>query len=404
MNKKLFFILIMIFCVFYISENISALGITPGRTTIEFESGLQKQVEVKITNAEKKAVDVLIYTRGELSNLINLPFEKISFAQGESEKIFVFDFTLPSNQLEPGLHTAEIIVAEVPEDSEEEGAVIGASVAVATQLHVRVPYPGKYIEFDLSVVGSSSEGITSFIIPIINRGQQNINEISGKIEIYSLDNQKLDEISLSGLSIKAGERREITANWNTNVTSGRYKARVILDYDGSQKTLEKEFNVGEAKLSIDLITVKDFKLGGIAKFNIIVSNKFGSEIKNVFVNMLIYGTQGETLADIKTPNYDISGMTKKEMNAFWDTEGIKEGIYDGKLSLNYEEKKDEQNIRINVEKDKIQVLGMTGEVIVEGDTGFDLTNILIIIIILLILSNIIWFFAAKRKKQKNSDK
>ena len=64
MNNKLF---IWIF-VFVVSINlVNAIGVSPGRTTINFESGLQKDVEFTVFNNEKKDMNVVFYVEGEFT-------------------------------------------------------------------------------------------------------------------------------------------------------------------------------------------------------------------------------------------------------------------------------------------------------------------------------------------------
>ena len=388
-----FFILILTLQI------VSAIGITPGRTTIDFEPNLQKEVSFSVTNAEQKAMSVVFYTRGELKETVLLSQDRVSFSLGESSKSFSYTISLPAEFDRPGLHTAEIVAQEVPEDSELDGTVLGATVAVVTQVYVNVPYPGKYLEFDVEVIEASPGQSTTFLIPMISRGKLSIQKVKTKIEIYSEENL-VDEFELEEIGILSGERKQLIGTWDTDVKVGRYSAKIILNYDGEEKIIEKEFNIGEAKLEIELITVKDFRLGEIAKFNILVNNKMNQEVKDINVNMVLYGEEGNVLADFRSANYDAPSLSKVEMLAYWDTEGVDEGVYDGKLILRYGSEKDEKNVKVEVTEDSIVVTGITGKVIVQTDGGFNLTTILIILIVILILGNIFWFLVVKRLRKK----
>jgi hypothetical protein len=378
-------------------QSVYAIGITPGRTTINFEPNLQKQVFFSVVNSEQKEMSVLFFVRGELKDFVSLNQDKIFFNLGDTSKSFNYSVLLPE-ELEPGLHTAEIVAQEIPTDADEEGTTLGSTVAVVTQLYIYVPYPGKYLDFETEVIEASPGQTTVFLIPMINRGSLEIKKVQTKIEIYSGENL-IDEIYLEDINVLAGERKEVIGMWDTNVEIGRYKARIILNYDGEEKVVEKEFNVGESKLEIELITVKDFKLGGIAKFNILINNKMINDIKDVNVNMIVYGSEKEIIADVKSQNYDALSLSKTEMVAYWDTEGINKGTYDGKLILRYGSERDEKNVKIKVTEDSIEVIGITGKVIVQSDGKFDITNILIILIVILILANILWFLVFKRLKK-----
>jgi len=379
-------------------QSVYAIGITPGRTTVNFEPNLQKQVSFSVTNSEQKEMSVLFFVRGELKDFVSLNQDGTSFTSDESSKSFDYSVLL-LEELEPGLHTAEIVAQEVPKDSDEEGTTLGSTVAVVTQLYVYVPYPGKYIEFETEIIEASPGQTTAFLIPMINRGSLDVQKVQTKIEIYSGENF-IDELQLEEIGVLAGERKEVMGMWDTDVEIGRYKAKIILNYDGEEKILEKEFNVGDAKLEIELITVKDFKLGRIAKFNILVNNKLNQEIKDVNVNMIVYGDEKEVIADFKSQNYDVSSLSKTEMVAYWDTENVEEGTYDGKLILRYGSEKDEKNVKIKVTDNSIEVVGLTGKVIVQSGSDFNITNILIIVIVILILANVLWFLVFKRLRRK----
>ncbi|MCK4553041.1 hypothetical protein KAT80_02465 [Candidatus Pacearchaeota archaeon] len=380
-------------------QSVCAIGITPGRTTINFEPNLQKEVFFSVTNSEQKEMSVIFYIKGELKEAVLLSQDRAGFLSGESSKFFSYVVSLPGQFDRPGLHTAEIVAQEVPEGAEEEGTILGSTIAVVTQLYVYVPYPGKYLEFDVEVIEASPGQSTIFLIPMISRGNLGIKKVKTKIEIYSGETF-IDEFELEETGVLAGERKELIGTWDTDVDVGRYNARIILNYDGEEKIIKKEFNIGEAKLEIELITVKNFQLGEIAKFNILVNNKMNQEVKDINVNMVLYGEERNVIADFRSANYDAPSLSKIEMVAYWDTEGIDKGVYDGKLILRYGSEKDEKNVKVEVTEDSIEVTGITGKVIVQKDGGFNLTTILVILIVILILGNILWFLVVKRLKRK----
>ncbi|MBU2562334.1 MAG: hypothetical protein KKF68_01610 [Nanoarchaeota archaeon] len=401
-NKKILFILVILSLIF-LFQNISAIGITPGRTTIDFSPNLQENVPFSVINSEHKNMSALLYVKGELQKYVTLNQELVSLSQIEESKNLSYKIDMPKI-LEPGLHIAEIVALEIPEGAESEGSIIGATVAVATQLYVYVPYPGKYLEADVNLIESNPGEPTTFIMPLINRGKQDIKQVKAVIEIY-YKNELVEKIELEEFSMLAGERKELVEKWGVNADSGKYQAKIILDYDGEEKIIQKEFNLGEVKVQIELITVNDFTLGEIAKFNILVNNKWGEEIDNVYVTMIVYGLERDILAEIKSQSYVIPSLTRTEMISYWDTDGIKKGIYEGKLILNYGEEKSERNVNVKVSNNNIEVTGITGHVITKQQGRFNLTNLLIILVVVLIMGNIIWFFVVKRLlKRKNANK
>ena len=66
--KNLIVFVLLIFLV----GSVSALGITPARTTVDFEPGLRKTVSFSVVNSEGKDMDLIIYPKGELNASISL--------------------------------------------------------------------------------------------------------------------------------------------------------------------------------------------------------------------------------------------------------------------------------------------------------------------------------------------
>ena len=53
--------------------NVQAIGISPGRTTLDFRPGYEEDVEFTILNNEHKDMNVMLYVKeGEYSDLIKL--------------------------------------------------------------------------------------------------------------------------------------------------------------------------------------------------------------------------------------------------------------------------------------------------------------------------------------------
>jgi len=396
-NFKLFFIMIIPILFLLIMPLISSLGISPGRTTLNFEDSLEREVSVSVINTENKDMEVTLYAKGELKDKVELKEDKLFFSENEKEKTFSYNLKFPKDfELTPGLHTAEIVALEVPEGAGEEGAVIGATVAVISQLYVHVPYPGKYIDCSLDIL--EEEETVSFYIPITNRGKQNINSIESSIEIYS-GTEVVKKIEIDPISLESGRREELIAKWQ-DAEFGDYNAKLTLNYDGNEKIIEKNFKVGTLKLEIEVITVDDFTLGEIAKFNFLVKNNWPEEIKDVSVQMIVYAEEGNILADFKSVDYDIPAKSRTNIIAYWDTKKIEKGLYDSKVILIYEGEEYERNVKIKVNENSIEVLGLTGYVIEEGGEEFNLVNLLLIIVGLLIIANIVWFVIVKKLKKK----
>lgn len=388
-------IMFMILTIF-LASRVLALGITPGRATINFEPGLEKAGEFTIINSEEKPTSLTIYVRGELNKSIQLEEEKILMASGEGERKIKYHLKLP-DELSPGLHTAEIVVLQLPEKAEgvEDDTVIGAALAVVMQIHVYVPYPGKYIESVLNVQGEEDK---KFVIVMMGRGEEEVEMASAEITIYDKDGNKIDKIKTNSVSVNPLERKEISADWTADAPLGKYMAKAVLEYDGNKVLLEKEFEVGAMLIDLQQVFVKDFRLGEIAKFNMVVKNKWNEMITNVYAEMRVFDKEMNELDDVKSATYDIPAGMQTTMNYYWDTQNISTGLYNANIILYYAEKKTQQDLKLDVRENKIDVIGL-GYVISESGSpkGKSIINWLIAIIAILVLMNIIWFLVLRNK-------
>ena len=390
-----FFVCVLIF-IFAIS-GVFAIGITPGRTTVNFEPRLSKEVSFSIINTEHKDMNVVFFVRGDINENILLKQTYATLSASENSKTFNYNINLPEKFDKPGLYQGEIVAQEIPKNKEEEGTFVGGSVAVITQIYVYVPYPDKYLDGEVNVIEAVEGGKTLFLISLINRGKLDVVNAKAIIDIYTALNEKVATIETESESLASLERTELSADWNPSVNPGKYLAYVSVVYDEKVLSLEKQFNVGSLIIEIRELSVGNFQLGEIAKFTALVENKWSSSLKDVFLNIIVYNNQNEIMADFKSPNYDIEALSQSQMIAYWDTAGVPRGDYDGKLVLRYESKSVERNIQLKISESKIEITGITGQVLVRGKSGESSTSFLIILLIgILVLANIIWFVVVKR--------
>lgn len=386
-------ITLMLNLVILIIPSISALGITPGRTTIDYELGLETAVSFSVLNSEYKQMRVEFNVQGELADFINLSVEKAEFTTLDYSKDFSYKVKFPDSlKNEPGLHTAEIVALEVPNEG-GEGTHIGATVAVVSQLYVYVPCPGKCIEADFNVL-ETKEGAVPLIVSVINRGKLKIDEVKATVEIYSTDGKKVATVETNKNSLDSGKRTELSGSW-AGGEQGDYKAKVKVSYDKEVSEFEKQFSVGEQMLGIDRVWVSDFKLGGIAKFRILVENRWNEELKDIFANLIIYD-KGYEMANVKSASENLPVSEQKELVAYWDTAGVQEGEYDGKLMIKYGKKSTDKNLLLKVSENSLDISGVGYAVSPKGGKGLSITTIIIAFVIILIVVNLAWFVFFKR--------
>jgi hypothetical protein len=398
MNRKLlWFTLVM---GFFLIGQVSSLGVTPARTSVDFESGLKKSINFNVLNSGGEEMDLVVYVQGELNSSLGLNENSFSMSGSEESRQLTYELSLPQT-LSPGLHTGEVVVMQLPKKSETSGAFIGASVAVVSQIYVYVPYPGKYAEAKMNIINDDKTGEVVFIFPVLNRGEFDLASARANVDIYNKMGEKIDSFNTDSISVMAGEKGEIVHRWAANVSFGEYRATGSLIYDEGIVNLEKIFSVGSRDLELQEVSVREFNLGEIAKIEMLVENKWNEKVSDAFVETRIYNDKGGTVSEFKSATYDIDPLTKQVFVSYWDTSGVREGTYETEVSINYGDRSSEKSLEFMVESNKLTVMGLGYVISEEGNDGKgSLTIILVVIIVVLILINLLWFLLLRKRLKK----
>jgi hypothetical protein len=395
---------VILFFLILSFRTANAIGITPGRVTLDFQSNMQKTIEFRVVNNEHKDMKVMFGVIGELADYINLNVKSVDFKANEESKSFSYTVNLPESLL-PGAREAKVMVTDVPKELGENDVSIGAAIVTVSQLLVKVPYPYKYAEIRLNVRESSVNGTTQFYVEVENLGVHDLVDTQAVIEVLSGTNEKLAIVKTDTKTIPAGKKVELVASWKADINAGQYRAVASLAYDeGKIANAEKVFAIGTLEIDVVDISVKNFKLGDIAKFDITVENKWSAVVNDVYAQLQIFDAQTQQIANVKTASLDVPPLARQVLTAYWDTAGIREGTYSGKLLLNYADKVLERQLKTEITLNSIRVeiigVGVTARA-TAAETGRQ--NLMFVLIVVLIIINIAWFIYFKRKTGKNKE-
>lgn len=383
---------------------VSALGVTPAMRTLEFKAGETVSGSFTIVNSGHENMDLSVSVGGDLNASVSVKDKVFTISSSEDSKIVEYDMTMPA-ELGPGPHTADIIVMQNLGQQQKGGTTIGSALAVKTQLSVFQPYPGKYLEAALNIDGSSKGGQVTFTIPMVNKGQWDIESVKANIDIYDGHDNKVESFNTDEISILSGERKELVANWAAEIPAGIYKAIVTLIFDENTVKLEGVFNVGEVDVELQEVNVKQFSLGSIAKFEMLVENKWSEPVRQIYSQTQVFSSKGDVLAEFKSPTYDIDPLTKRIFVSYWDTGGVKVGTYDASVLLKYGDKSSKKDLKFNVMDDRIEVSGL-GYVISSagssGSTSERLLMILLVVVVILVVVNLGWFLMLRKRMASES--
>ncbi|MCK4714561.1 MAG: hypothetical protein KAT35_03225, partial [Candidatus Aenigmarchaeota archaeon] len=252
------------------SGSADALGVTPGRSTIDFKPGLEMTKSFTITNNEHKQFNAYIYVEDSLRDYITFDNEIIAFSESDSSKAFTYTIKLPERLIPPGDHWGKIVVMELPADffsadgitdasltamgerpvglieyeGDEGKSQIAATVAVIHQVRVKVPYPGKYLQLDMSVQEAVPDAPVSFFVKLYNLGKEDLARVTASIDILGPTNEVIATLEAGPASVKSMAKGELLVVWKADVNPGMYHAAATVRYDGEVGKTEKTFYVG----------------------------------------------------------------------------------------------------------------------------------------------------------------
>ncbi|MFC1691772.1 hypothetical protein ACFL0W_06350 [Nanoarchaeota archaeon] len=419
-NKKLLLSLLVVLLVIpLLASSTLALGIGPARTSIQFESNLEYEYSIEILNNQNKDMKAVIYTIGELAEYI-VPEERVLLIENTdaSRKVNI-KVNLPEKLAKPGTHTGEVVVIPLPATQSDETILIKESgeivlltqnkeakltsmPAVTSQVHVLVPYPGKYVEAKFRISAKSEEDSAEFTIPVYNFGTESIGNVSATIEILGPTNERIGKIKTTSISLQSKSEGKLFALYKERLNSGSYHAIARLNYDGVPLRLDANFNVGSEKIDIKTVALNpDFTLGSIAQLDILLENRWNKAVTNVFANVRVLNSNGAELTNFKTASIDIEPYTEGTILAYWDTQNINPGTYDVDVSVQYEGKLTQKlfELAVGFGSAAVKTAFPTAQAVSTKDKFISLNNVLVLVVILLISLNVYWIFYIRHKQK-----
>lgn len=393
---KLIKIAMLVVALILLAQPILAIGVSPARSIIDFEPGVRKSVTIKVVNNEHKDFKAIAFIKGELANYTNVKETLLTVTQHEDYKELTYEIILPNEMKVPGTHTSEIVILEFPKEfATTDTAVVSSSASVIGEIKLRVPYPDKYAEAQLHI--SNEEQGVRFVIPVWNYGSKGLQSIKARIRVLGATYEQIALLETDEISLEPKKEGKLVALWVPNVNPGVYHAVVEVDYDGKKIDLEQNFEVGNLLVDIESIKVSDYKLGGIARFDIFIKSNWNQPIDSIYADMTVLNKDQE-ISSFKTAQSELPALKDGKLEAYWDTNGVSVGKYDAKIVLNYAGRMTEKVIELDVNIDSIRTGLTTGEVTSNG-TASNSNNYLIMLVIVMVIINVGWLIYIRRIKK-----
>ena len=379
MNKIIVYVMVFVL----LSYNVFSLGLAPSQKEFDYKIEMDHKGSIRVIS-DNYPMNVELSLEGELKN--HIIFERNKYEITRDDNYIKYKLNFP--ELSPGVKTGKILVREIKKKLD---ANVIASPELIHKIIVSVPYEGKHIKAEI-IVTKDELGRSLITVPIKNIGTEKIDKISAKInyiDVYDNDGV-LDE--LNKMQLELFEYSKFSSVFIPK-KPGKYISEVIIDYDGKKEILTKELIEGKKEISLIDINVDKFKIGTIAKFDMILENLWNEELE--ISGVMKITSQNNYKKNIRIEKININPRSKNELSIYWDTKELDIGNYILKFEILSEDLDYIKELEIVVMEEEIIIQGYEKA---EKKTNFR-TDI-IIIIILLILLLILYFNLPNIKKKK----
>ena len=139
-----------------------------------------------------------------------------------------------------------------------------------------------------------------------------------------------------------------------------YAEGVVKKKNKTNRTNNSEFN-----LKILDVAVKNFTLGSVAAFDVLLKNTAEKNLSEVSLAITLDGKKNTSSTTITSAQKAFISLQTQSLAVFWDTKNISAGTYQGTITLREGTKSEEKKIRLQVTKEEIkaEIVGITGKVI-----------------------------------------
>lgn len=243
MKKRLYFFLILLF----IFPLISSLGVSPGKTEIEFKPNLTGTITLTVFNTPQQDREVEIYAnlnqlpveiKDEFDKIILLEKNHLTFSADESTKSIQITFNFPEGFSKGGIH--ELRVGARPYvDSNNEGVSVRAGNEIRILINVSDEYvDSKYrIIRSLKILSVGTHNVkkgdpTEINITVISESEVPLNNVYAVTQIVQ-QGTVIGKLETEKITLSPGEEKILTHPLNTESLSGEIilNTEVFYDYD-----------------------------------------------------------------------------------------------------------------------------------------------------------------------------
>ncbi len=311
-------IILIISLILVLSSSVTALGVGPVYTNLEFEPNFEKEYTFSIYNDENDAFKAIIKIEGELASYISINTTEEIFEETDSNKKVKLSLNLPRDMV-PGKYNSEITITR----NMAPKGMIGLQTIVSHKLKLTVPAHGKYISEDIV------EGKDNISLEITNIGLKTITQVNFINTIYDEENKWVQENSITEFV----SDEIFTILIPKEQSPGIYTHELYIKYDELEKNNSFKITIGELKVEILDSKLENSKLNEINELKTELIADWNQELKNLRIEGILKqnGKIVELMSDIKTNEFDFYKQTIQSI--YLNAEKLAKGEYDLELTV-----------------------------------------------------------------------
>jgi hypothetical protein len=385
-------LLTSVLAMLILPNSVDALGISVNNEDAYTPNGVGTYpLCLRNSNAAPDRIRVTI--EGPLSDYIILNFPSEITLKEKETRCLSYTVKMPAVMEKAGVISSYITATEVPDEVDRGGIQFNIVVSVKHRFSLRVPYPGKYFDFNF-IVNDVKEGEpATFMLNAISRGNETVDRLSGHVEIYDATaNLLVKSIDFNEkTNIKTGDSVDLKAVWDTTGYSpGPYRAVAKVEYDGKEASLERTFQIGTLHIEILNYTKKAYN-SSINRIDIDIKSNWNDPVDDVYADLLIQKDSYST--SLKTPAVRMDSFAKSTLTTFWETSGTNIGSHSMLITLHYAGRNTTEDGNIDVVLKEV-----------EKPSPLNATNVLLAVVVFLIVVNVVWFMRRRKKDREERER
>lgn len=254
------------------------------------------------------------------------PFSQISISPVVDNEFDLFVHFPQDTFIAPGSYTFGMTVRELLEG---DGNGIGSLISVSKNFAVDVYSYDKEVRVSFSAPNINVGNNVTFSLSVASMGYAPIDAVQGKVTVYDAQRTVLGTVVTEKVPLRGlGSVTFAPVFVAENLPPNSYSAKAVVTYDGREKSANATFLIGN--MDIELLNYSSVLESGYSKYEIVVRNKWGDVLRNVFAKVYL-----ESKEILHTPSIELSPWMEGVLSGIVKTDS-NPGDYNGSIHVFFE--------------------------------------------------------------------